>query len=42
MHPIPIVLKQVYGADSLATPKGGIGPAYVLQTHSVRSKGDAL
>ena len=29
-HPIPAVLKQVYGADSLATLKGGIGPAYEL------------
>ena len=27
-HPMPVVLKQVYGAGSLATFKGDIGPAY--------------
>ena len=30
-YPIPAVLKQVCGADSLATLKGGIGPAQHMQ-----------
>ena len=41
-HPIPVLVKQVYGTGSLATLKGGIGPAYGLQTHQIRSKGDPL